>query len=190
VNIHNTFDLTVCRIDSATVVHVDAITGSTAQACTACAYYRHLQEEERDAEARQEHEQLREEIRNKNLEEINVLRITLDTQIEELEQHFETAHINYLQNTDQRTTGAYQLSLCRNSSMHVCSHCCERRSEGAILSNSSSTRSAISGTSFSTAPIVTCSLYELNVQVLLQHRTASHSASALYFCTALVTSPS
>jgi len=62
------------------------------------------QEDERDAEARQEHEQLREEIRNKNLEEINVLRITLDTQIEDLEQHFETAHINYLQNTDQRTT--------------------------------------------------------------------------------------
>ncbi|CAM9554394.1 unnamed protein product, partial [Choristocarpus tenellus] len=56
-----------------------------------------VQEEEREAEARQEHEQLREEIRNKNLEEINVLRITLDTQIEDLEQHFETAHINYLQ---------------------------------------------------------------------------------------------
>eukprot|EP00904_Undaria_pinnatifida_P001782 jgi/Undpi1/11604/HiC_scaffold_30.g13899.m1 len=62
------------------------------------------QEEERQADARQEHEQQREEIRNKNLEEINVLRITLDTQIEDLEQHFETAHINYLQNTDQRTT--------------------------------------------------------------------------------------
>ncbi|KAG5192465.1 flagellar associated protein [Tribonema minus] len=61
-------------------------------------------EAERDAEARAEHEQLREEIRNRNLEDINVLRITLDTQIEELEQHFETAHINYLQNTDQRTT--------------------------------------------------------------------------------------
>lgn len=26
-----------------------------------------------------------------------MLRITLDTQIEDLEQHFETAHINYLQ---------------------------------------------------------------------------------------------
>lgn len=35
--------------------------------------------------------------RDQNLEEINVLRITLDTQIEDLEQHFETAHINYLQ---------------------------------------------------------------------------------------------
>ncbi len=36
------------------------------------------QEKEREADARQEHEQLREEIRNKNLEDINVLRITLD----------------------------------------------------------------------------------------------------------------
>jgi hypothetical protein len=80
---------------------------SIAQACTVYAHCCYLQEEERDAEARQEHEQLREEIRNKNLEEINVLRITLDTQIEELEQHFETAHINYLQNTDQRTTGEH-----------------------------------------------------------------------------------
>ncbi|RLN15333.1 hypothetical protein BBJ28_00002989 [Nothophytophthora sp. Chile5] len=61
------------------------------------------QEKEREAEAKQEHEQLREEIRNKNLEDINVLRITLDSSIEELEQHFETAHLNYLQNTDQRT---------------------------------------------------------------------------------------
>lgn len=33
-----------------------------------------------------------------------MLRITLDTQIEDLEQHFETAHWNYLNNTDQRTT--------------------------------------------------------------------------------------
>mmetsp|Transcript_1781 Transcript_1781/g.5259 ORF Transcript_1781/g.5259 Transcript_1781/m.5259 type:complete len:385 (+) Transcript_1781:189-1343(+) len=61
------------------------------------------EEQERDAVARQEHEQLREEIRNKNLEEINMLRIGLDSQIEDLEQHFETAHLNYLQTTDQRT---------------------------------------------------------------------------------------
>lgn len=61
------------------------------------------EEREREAEAKQEHEQTREEIRNKNLEDINVLRITLDGNIEELEQHFETAHLNYLQNTDQRT---------------------------------------------------------------------------------------
>lgn len=62
-----------------------------------------VQEREREAEARQEHEQLREEIRNKNSEEFNVLRIMLDSTIEELEQHFEAAHLTYLQNTDQRT---------------------------------------------------------------------------------------
>lgn len=61
------------------------------------------EEGEREAEARQEHEQTREEIRNKNLEDINVLRITLESTIEELERHFEAAHLNYLQNTDQRT---------------------------------------------------------------------------------------
>jgi len=61
------------------------------------------QEAEREAEEKQEHEQLREEIRNKNLEDINVLRITLEQAIDELEQHFETAHLNYLQNTDTRT---------------------------------------------------------------------------------------
>jgi len=61
------------------------------------------EEQEREAEARQEHEQLREEIKNRNLEEINMLRISLDSQIEDLEQHFETAHLNYLQTTDQRT---------------------------------------------------------------------------------------
>lgn len=32
-----------------------------------------------------------------------MLRISLDAQIEELEQHFETAHLNYLQQTAQRT---------------------------------------------------------------------------------------
>jgi len=60
-------------------------------------------ENEREAEAKHSFEQLREEIRNRNLEEINMLRISLDAQIEELEQHFETAHLNYLQQTAQRT---------------------------------------------------------------------------------------
>jgi DNA repair exonuclease SbcCD ATPase subunit len=61
------------------------------------------EEELRNNEAKHAFEQLREEIRNKNLEEINMLRISLDAQIEELEQHFETAHLNYLQQTAQRT---------------------------------------------------------------------------------------
>ena len=46
---------------------------------------------------------MREEIRNKNLEDIHVLRITLEGKIEELERRFENAHMNYLQNTDKRT---------------------------------------------------------------------------------------
>ena len=62
------------------------------------------EEQEREAEAKQEHEQGREEIKNRNLEEINMLRIQLDSQIEDLEQKFENAHLNYLQTTDQRTS--------------------------------------------------------------------------------------
>ena len=60
-------------------------------------------ENDRESEAKHSFEQLREEIRNRNLEEINMLRISLDAQIEDLEQHFETAHLNYLQQTAQRT---------------------------------------------------------------------------------------
>lgn len=60
-------------------------------------------EAEREGEERQEHEQTREEVRNKNLEDVNILRITLESTIEELERCFESAHLNYLQNTDQRT---------------------------------------------------------------------------------------
>eukprot|EP00750_Incisomonas_marina_P031209 INCI7773.1.p1 GENE.INCI7773.1~~INCI7773.1.p1 ORF type:complete len:609 (-),score=160.37 INCI7773.1:103-1929(-) len=61
------------------------------------------EEAEREVEAKQEFDQMREEIRNKNLEDINVLRITLEGKIEELERRFENAHMNYLQNTDKRT---------------------------------------------------------------------------------------
>jgi hypothetical protein len=60
-------------------------------------------EAEKEAEAMQEHEQFREEIKNKNDEDTHVLRVTLETSIDELENHFESAHLNYLQNTDQRT---------------------------------------------------------------------------------------
>ena len=61
------------------------------------------EEEEAENEARHKFEQLREEIRNRNGEDINLLRISLDAQIEELEQQFETAHLSYLQQTAQRT---------------------------------------------------------------------------------------
>lgn len=61
------------------------------------------EEREKAAETKQEHEQTREEIRSKNLEEIHVLKMTLESTIEELERQFESAHLAYLQNTDQRT---------------------------------------------------------------------------------------
>jgi len=60
-------------------------------------------EGEREAELKQEFDQSREEIRNKNLEDINVLRITLEGIIDGLETSFEQAHMNYLQATDKRT---------------------------------------------------------------------------------------
>lgn len=62
------------------------------------------EESEREIEAKQEHEQQRAEIKNKNLDEINMLRIQLDGGIEDLEQKFENAHLNYLQTTDVRTS--------------------------------------------------------------------------------------
>eukprot|EP01038_Epipyxis_sp_PR26KG_P008264 gene8264-11184_t len=61
------------------------------------------EEEGRANEAKHAFEQLREEIRNRNLEDINMLRLSLDAQIEDLEQNFETAHLNYLQQTAIRT---------------------------------------------------------------------------------------
>lgn len=68
------------------------------------------EEKERENEERQDHDQAREELRNKNLEELNVLRITLESQIMELEKHFEAAHLNYLQNTDQITADFKKLT--------------------------------------------------------------------------------
>ena len=61
------------------------------------------EEKEKAAEAKQEHEQTREEIRSKNLESIHVLKMMLESTIDELERQFESAHLAYLQNTDQRT---------------------------------------------------------------------------------------
>ena len=61
------------------------------------------EENERESEAKHVFDQLREEIRNRSLEDINMLRISLDAQIEDLENHFESAHLNYLQQTAQRT---------------------------------------------------------------------------------------
>jgi hypothetical protein len=56
-------------------------------------------EHERILEARQAHETEREEIRNKNLEGINELRIALENKIEELERQFDDAHSAYVDQT-------------------------------------------------------------------------------------------
>jgi len=61
-------------------------------------------ENERDIEMKQEHDTAIEEIKNRSLDAKNVLRITLDGQIEDLKNSFERAHENYLSTTDTRTT--------------------------------------------------------------------------------------
>mmetsp|Transcript_36300 Transcript_36300/g.43865 ORF Transcript_36300/g.43865 Transcript_36300/m.43865 type:complete len:516 (-) Transcript_36300:287-1834(-) len=67
-----------------------------------------FQEVEHDA--RQEFESQREEIKNRNSEEYNVLKISLESTIEELERHFEQAHQAYLASTDARTQSFRQLT--------------------------------------------------------------------------------
>jgi len=52
-------------------------------------------------ETKQGHETEREEIRNKNLEDINMLRINLENKIEDLERQFDDAHQQYVDHTDQ-----------------------------------------------------------------------------------------
>jgi len=51
----------------------------------------------------QDFEAQREEIKNRNSEEYNVLKIQLEGIIEELERHFEQAHRAYLESTEHRT---------------------------------------------------------------------------------------
>ena len=66
---------------------------------------------EQEGEARQEFESAREEIKNKNSEEYNVLRFTLEGLIEELERHFDSAHANYMATTEQRTQDFKNLTI-------------------------------------------------------------------------------
>lgn len=61
-------------------------------------------------EAKHEHEATREEIRTRNSDAIQLLRITLDQRIEELERGFEAARFTYLEETDTRTTVFRQLT--------------------------------------------------------------------------------
>ena len=66
---------------------------------------------EEEADARQEFESTREEIKNKNSEDYNVLRFTLEGLIEELERHFDSAHANYMATTEQRTRDFKELTV-------------------------------------------------------------------------------
>jgi len=63
-----------------------------------------------EADARQEFESHREEIKNRNSEEYNVLKISLESTIEDLEHHFEQAHQAYLNSTDARTQAFRKLT--------------------------------------------------------------------------------
>jgi len=66
---------------------------------------------EQESDARQEFEATREEIKNRNSEEYNVLRFTLEGLIEELERHFDSAHSNYMATTEQRTQDFKSLTI-------------------------------------------------------------------------------
>merc|ERR1719473_1292442 len=66
---------------------------------------------EQEGDARQEFESTREEIKNKNSEEYNVLRFTLEGFIEELERHFDAAHANYMHTTETRTQDFKNLTI-------------------------------------------------------------------------------
>uniref|UniRef100_A0A383W766 Dynein regulatory complex subunit 2 n=1 Tax=Tetradesmus obliquus TaxID=3088 RepID=A0A383W766_TETOB len=72
-----------------------------------------------DADARQEFESAREEVRNRNSEEYNVLKIQLEGIIEELERHFEQAHKAYLEGTEHRTASFRSLTKSDAAAAHL-----------------------------------------------------------------------
>ena len=69
------------------------------------------EENERILESKQNHETEREEIRNKNLEGINELRINLENKIEDLERQFDDAHSSYVDNTAQANENFKKLKM-------------------------------------------------------------------------------
>jgi hypothetical protein len=58
---------------------------------------------EAEEDARQETDGQREEIKNRNAEDYNMLRDTLERVIKRIEEDFDTAHSNYMANTEART---------------------------------------------------------------------------------------
>lgn len=78
------------------------------------------EESERINEAKQLHETEREEIRNKNLESINELRINLENKIEDLERQFDEAHTAYVENTSTANENFKKLKQeDANLSLHI-----------------------------------------------------------------------
>lgn len=65
---------------------------------------------EAEGDDRQDFEASREEIKNKNSEEYNVLKIQLEGNVEELERSFEEAHKHYINSTEHRSRTFEQLS--------------------------------------------------------------------------------
>lgn len=66
--------------------------------------------QEAEQEAWHDFESAREEIKNRNSEEYNVLKLSLENIIEELEHHFEQAHQAYLASTNARTQSFKELT--------------------------------------------------------------------------------
>jgi len=62
-----------------------------------------------EEDARQETDGQREEIKNRNAEDYNMLRDTLERVIKRIEEDFDTAHSNYMANTEARETEFKQL---------------------------------------------------------------------------------
>jgi len=55
---------------------------------------------ENEGDARQDFESQCEDLKNRNLEELNMLKMLLENHIEELERHFTVAHDNYMESTE------------------------------------------------------------------------------------------
>ena len=65
---------------------------------------------EAEADARQEFESQREELKKRNSEEYNVLKISLESCIEDLENQFHNSHAVYLASTNSRTQSFKELT--------------------------------------------------------------------------------
>eukprot|EP00210_Caulerpa_lentillifera_P000985 g949.t1 len=80
-----------------------------------------MENEQADSEAdcKQEFEAQREEIKNKNSEEYNVLKIQLEGAAEDLEHQFDQAHKTYLNGTEHRTRAFEKLTKNDSGAAHI-----------------------------------------------------------------------